>query len=104
MPAINPVGQRPIGQIQGAPDLTKITPVQIQGQPVISQAYQIPLYASMTLKDGSTADVLVNVVQVTKEQLKTAIDRGQKAVDDAQAQLDAIVALEASGVGVEVKP
>ena len=102
---VNQMQQRP-GSIPGTPDLTKITPVTIQTQPSQAKGYQIPVYASMTLKDGSTADVLVNVIQVTKDQLQSAIDRSQAMVDQAQAQLDAINAYEAAqtGGGEIIKP
>ena len=68
--------------------------------PTQAQVYEIPLYQSMTAKDGSKVDVLVNVAKVTKAQLTQQIAQFQSQIDDLNAKLTAITGIESAQVKV----
>jgi hypothetical protein len=75
---------------------------QPQQRPTSLQAavYEIPLYQTMTAKDGSKVDVLVNVARITRAQLQAQVDVATRQLEDARAKLDAITAMEEAQVQV----
>ena len=92
---------------QGTADLKGIKAVD--SQPTQEKTYQIPITQTLPLADNSgQATVTVQTITVTKNQLQHIIDQGnqriaqmntqitdmQKTISDAQAEMDAIVALE----------
>ena len=89
--------------MEATASLSGIKPVESS---TAQNVYSVPLTQVLPLADGSgTAEVVVKTIQVTKQQLQQQISIAnvqlanmQKQIADAQAKLDAIIALEAVNV------
>lgn len=72
-------------------DLSGIKKVTTQGE---VQAYSLPVYRTMTLRDGTEAEVLVQLLTLTREQLENSIKQLQAQLEDLKSKLEAINKLE----------
>jgi len=74
-------------------DVENITKVESK-VPAHTNLYEIPIYQKMTLRDGGQADVLVQRIRVTKQQLVDSIANTETQLSELKAKLKKIEELE----------